>query len=44
MVVRTTSQATRFGASGIGSAKVVRVLDFPAWFLGVNGVMRFFGT
>ena len=26
---------------GIGSAKVVQVLDFPAGIVGVNGVMRF---
>ena len=27
---------------GIGSAKWLRVLDFPAGIVGVNGVMRFF--
>ena len=27
---------------GIGSAKLLRVLDFPAGIVGVNGVMRFF--
>ena len=26
---------------GIGSAEVLRVLDFPAGIVGVNGVMRF---
>ena len=26
---------------GIGTAKVVQVLDFPAGIVGVNGVMRF---
>ena len=29
---------------GIGTAKVVQVLDFPAGIVGVNGVMRFLGA
>ena len=28
-------------SGGIGTAKVVQVLDFPAGIVGVNGVMRF---
>ena len=52
-MVRSTSQAARFGARGCDtdqhdcdvwwyrSPKVVQVLDFPAGIVGVNGVMRF---
>ena len=50
-MVRSTSQAlvpvdvtpTNMIATcgGIGSAKVLQVLDFPAGVVGVNGVMRF---
>ena len=37
--VTPTNMVSTYG--GIGSAKVVRVLDFPARMVGVNGVMRF---